>query len=177
MDHDDFDNVSWRNEPSNETSRPNTSGSVSSPESKHTGRISRRRTSYDQPQAGQDADAVDLAGIGEYGRLDCTVETPLKENDGTKDAYVSYLVTTQVALSMLQDPAKTADGASRATLQHSKNHPSAFAGASQISSSCTKPSASSSQPMQYRLCQTSTRWNMSGVTGLGLTLPHAEHIH
>ena len=41
------------------------------------------------------ADDVDLAGIG-GGRLDCTVDTPLKENDGTKDAYVSYLVTTQV---------------------------------------------------------------------------------
>ena len=46
-------------------------------------------------QAGPQADAVDLAGIGD-GRLDCTVDTPLKENDGTKDAYVSYLVTTRV---------------------------------------------------------------------------------
>ena len=48
-------------------------------------------------QAGPQADAVDLAGIGD-GRLDCTVDTPLKENDGTKDAYVSYLVTTRVCL-------------------------------------------------------------------------------
>lgn len=96
MENDDFDNVSWRNEPSSETSRPNTSGSVQSPSSKHSGTDPRRRTGHEQPQAGQDADAVDLAGIGEYGRLDCTVGTPLKENDGTKDAYVSYLVTTQV---------------------------------------------------------------------------------
>lgn len=49
-----------------------------------------------EPQAGDNADAVDLAGIGVDGVLECTVDTPLKENDGTKDAYVSYLVTTHV---------------------------------------------------------------------------------
>ncbi|KAF2460066.1 putative sorting nexin-4 [Lineolata rhizophorae] len=31
------------------------------------------------------------------GRLECTVTKPQKENDGTKDAYVSYLVSTQVS--------------------------------------------------------------------------------
>lgn len=30
------------------------------------------------------------------GRLECTVDKPQKENDGTKDAYISYLVTTRV---------------------------------------------------------------------------------
>ena len=54
--------------------------------------------SSDYEQAGRNADAVDLAGIGE-GRLECTVEKPLKENDGTKDAYVSYQVTTHVRLA------------------------------------------------------------------------------
>ena len=49
-----------------------------------------------EPQAGENADATDLAGIGVDGILECTVDTPLKENDGTKDAYVSYLVTTHV---------------------------------------------------------------------------------
>lgn len=98
MDNDDFDNVSWRNEPSNEASRPKTSTSVQSPSSPNAESRSRRRSSHEQPQAGQDADAVDLAGIGEYGRLDCTVGSPIKENDSTKDAYISYLVTTQVAL-------------------------------------------------------------------------------
>ena len=97
MDNDDFDNVSWRNEPRNDDSRPQTSSSVRSPSDQHAGSRSRRRLSHGQPQAGQDADAVDLAGIGEYGRLDCTVGSPMKENDGTKDAYISYLVTTQVA--------------------------------------------------------------------------------
>ena len=98
MDNDDFDNVSWRNEPSNETSRPDTSASVQSPSSPNARSRSKRRSSHEEPQAGHDADAVDLAGIGEYGRLDCTVGSPIKENDGTKDAYISYLVSTQVAL-------------------------------------------------------------------------------
>ena len=54
-------------------------------------------------QAGHMADRVDLGGIGD-GRLECTVEAPLKENDGTKDAYISYLVTTHVCP---QSPVKT----------------------------------------------------------------------
>lgn len=31
-------------------------------------------------------------------QLDCVVGVPLKENDGSKDAFVSYLVTTNVRL-------------------------------------------------------------------------------
>lgn len=50
----------------------------------------------DGPQAGDNADALDLAGIGIDGILDCTVDSPLKENDGSKDAYVSYKITTHV---------------------------------------------------------------------------------
>ena len=49
-----------------------------------------------EPQAGEHADNVDLAGIGRDGVLEVTVDTPIKENDGTKDAYVSYLVVTHV---------------------------------------------------------------------------------
>lgn len=30
------------------------------------------------------------------GMLECTVDKPQKENDGTKDAYISYLVATRV---------------------------------------------------------------------------------
>lgn len=88
-----FDSVSWRNEPESDNSRPNTAGTSDvdgrdfRPGSNGKNRIS--------PQLGENADGVDVAGIGD-GRLDCTVGKPLKENDGTKDAYVSYLVTTQV---------------------------------------------------------------------------------
>lgn len=39
-----------------------------------------------------------MEGI-EGGVLECTVDTPLKENDGTKDAYISYLITTHVSFT------------------------------------------------------------------------------
>lgn len=95
MDND-FDDVAWRNDDS-DPSRPNTAGStdqrdrISNP--KPNGKL---KGPEFVPQAGEAADATDLAGIGEQGRLDCIVSSPLKEHDGTKDAYVSYLVTTDV---------------------------------------------------------------------------------
>ena len=104
MDHGDFDNVSWRNDPESEESRPNTADAsepsgITSP-SRANGK--RRASSNAETQAGPLADAVDLGGIGD-GLLECTVDTPLKENDGTKDAYVSYLVTTHVSPNTLYD--------------------------------------------------------------------------
>lgn len=93
-----FDSVQWdRNEhtpispagPSyEETSLPHRS-------------LSERRLSSNssEPQAGNNADEVDLAGIGLDGTLDCVVDSPIKENDGTKDAYVSYKITTHVCIT------------------------------------------------------------------------------
>lgn len=95
MDND-FDSVSWRNEDS-ETSRPNTAGPSHDQDHTSTPRSNgKRKATTPVQQAGEGADAVDLAGIGGQARLDCTVSSPLKEHDGTKDAYVSYLVTTDV---------------------------------------------------------------------------------
>ena len=95
MDND-FDSVSWQNDPDSDNSRPNTAGTSQPNETTYGGKSSgKRKASHNSVQAGADADAVDLAGVGD-GRLDCIVDTPLKENDGTKDAYVSYLVTTNV---------------------------------------------------------------------------------
>jgi len=51
----------------------------------------------DWQQAGENADARDLAGIGVHGRLDVTVGEPRKENEGTQNQYISYLVTTDVS--------------------------------------------------------------------------------
>lgn len=96
MDRNDFDSVSWQNEPESEASRPPVSRARES--GGHDGRPGangKRRVSSASLQAGHNADAVDLAGVGD-GRLECTVDTPQKENDGTKDAYISYLVTTHV---------------------------------------------------------------------------------
>ena len=91
MDHDDFDNVSWRDEPVTEQSRP--SATSQSPQNDRPKKKANGKKKASQPLS--TADAVDLAGIGD-GRLDCTVTAPLKENEGTKDVYVSYLVTTNV---------------------------------------------------------------------------------
>ncbi len=104
MDND-FDSVSWQNdEPENEVSRPSTALTAEPGEPVYRANSSgKREASYPPNQAGDQADAVDLAGIGE-ARLDLKVDTPLKENDGTKDAYVSYLVTTQVRLVLTQNP-------------------------------------------------------------------------
>lgn len=95
MDND-FDSVSWRNEDS-DNSRPDT-GKQNDGHDGDATPISngKRNSSQPIPQAGEGAEPIDLAGIGEHGRLDCTVSSPLKEHDGTKDAYVSYLVTTHV---------------------------------------------------------------------------------
>lgn len=54
---------------------------------------------YNSPewqQAGRNADEVDLAGPGAHGRVECTVTKPQKEGEGTQNAYISYLVTTEV---------------------------------------------------------------------------------
>ena len=103
MDND-FDSVSWRNDPDIDTSRPNRTGAGQSEGTTYGANSSgKRKASHSSAQAGADADAVDLAGIGD-GRLDCTVDTPLKENDGTKDAYVSYLVTTNVRICLTKYP-------------------------------------------------------------------------
>lgn len=97
--HDDFDNVSWRQDPESDISRPTTSGTDDEPSHAvgHDANGKRRMSSgHEEPQAGPLADPVDLAGIGD-GMLECRVDSPLKENDGTKDAYISYLVTTHVS--------------------------------------------------------------------------------
>lgn len=70
--------------------------SVTSPRHEVEAPFGAQRNNSKSPlQAGRNADIMDLAGVGE-ARLECTVTSPLKENDGSKDAYMSYLVTTTV---------------------------------------------------------------------------------
>lgn len=93
-----FDSVQWDRADQSATS-PNEPDFLNRPIPDRT--ASDRRTSTasreSEPQAGENADAVDLAGIGEAGVLECTVGNPRKENDGTKDAYVSYEIVTNVS--------------------------------------------------------------------------------
>lgn len=49
-------------------------------------------------QAGQNADAQDLAGPGEHGFLECSVAKAQKEGEGTQNSYISYMVTTKVGV-------------------------------------------------------------------------------
>lgn len=92
MDHDDFANVTWQNDhPGRDV--PSSVGSPGAPDEGTPDLNSRRHV---EAPLGANADAMDLAGVGE-GTLECTVTSPLKENDGSKDAYISYLVTTTVS--------------------------------------------------------------------------------
>ncbi|CAI7571396.1 unnamed protein product [Penicillium glandicola] len=104
--HDDFDSVSWKHDPDSDVSRPTTASTdAAEPSETHHDSNGKRRMSsaQEEPQAGPLADAVDLAGIGD-GVLECQVDSPLKENDGTKDAYISYLVTTHTDFKSFQRP-------------------------------------------------------------------------
>lgn len=93
MDHDDFANVTWQNDHTNQEPASGAMSPRTEPEG--VGSNGRRHTSG---HLGDRADTLDKAGVGE-GILECTVTSPIKENDGTKDAYVSYLVTTNVGLA------------------------------------------------------------------------------
>lgn len=95
MDND-FDSVSWQNDEPESEPRPSTAVTTEPGEPVYGVNASGKRKAS-RNQAGEQADAADLAGIGD-GVLDLRVDTPLKENDGTKDAYISYLVTTKVRL-------------------------------------------------------------------------------
>lgn len=86
MEHDEFANVTWQNdEASHGIGSP-----IASPRDPQDG-----LAQHDEPQAGRNADAMDLAGVDDK-TLECTVDQPIKESEGTKEAYVSYLVTTRV---------------------------------------------------------------------------------
>jgi sorting nexin-4 len=98
-EHDDFDSVSWKHDPDSDVSRPTTSGTDAEESHRDNNDSNGKRrmsSAHEEPQAGPLADAVDLAGIGD-GVLECRVDSPMKESDGTKDAYISYLVTTHVS--------------------------------------------------------------------------------
>lgn len=90
MEQGNFTNLSWEDGHEH-------ASSVASPRGEAEGGAAEQndRVGGTSVQAGRDADDLDLAGVGS-ATLECTVTHPMKENDGTKDAYVSYLVTTHV---------------------------------------------------------------------------------
>ena len=95
MDKSNFTNLSW------DQDGPEHGSSVVSPRGQGSEEDAPQnangRSGSTSLQAGGNADDLDHAGVGS-ATLECTVTQPMKENDGTKDAYVSYLVTTHVCL-------------------------------------------------------------------------------
>lgn len=97
MENEDFSDAAWQPTPTPHENTGNTDGAN---ESKNLAASGEARPENATRVANQDntlpgPDPLDYAGVGN-STLECTVTVPLKENDGGKDAYVSYLVTTHV---------------------------------------------------------------------------------
>ncbi|KAM5431944.1 intercellular trafficking and secretion [Microsporum canis] len=103
MDHNDFDSVSWRNDGDSDASRPATSytdiDNASSSRDDPNGK--RRMSSAGEEVLSPVQDGAFTATL-DNGMIECTVDTPLKENEGTKDVYVSYLVSTHTNFKSFQ---------------------------------------------------------------------------
>ena len=156
-----FDSVQWPRDP--EAQEPqNHDQSTFSPSRALPVRTNSRRSESmsSEPQAGDNADAVDLAGIGVDGILECTVDTPLKENDGTKDAYVSYLVTTHVT-SISSPPSPCTDPQCRPISRPLTARTFLSDDASPTSSSCAALSTKTSRHVESLPFLRRTAWHMS----------------
>lgn len=77
-DHDDFSNVTWSDHVHDQAQRSAAAAAAEAP-----------------ARAVEEAGNSSTQPLGRE-KLECTVGAPIKENDGTKDAFVSYLVTTHV---------------------------------------------------------------------------------
>ncbi|PWI73061.1 hypothetical protein PCL_10076 [Purpureocillium lilacinum] len=84
-DHENFSNVSWSEHVHDQTSR---------------------LPPAEEPGHTMEGPSTGIEGEPPLGgdRLECTVGTPLKENDGSKDAFVSYLITTHSTFPSFQRP-------------------------------------------------------------------------
>lgn len=172
MDHDDFSNVSWHSD----RAAQNPEASIPDPgEAQDGGNVNGKRHGSDEPQTGHAADALDLAGL-EGAVLECTVTSPIKENDGTKDAYVSYLVTTNVWLFIAYFKL-ILTRLLRLRFPPSRNQPLLFGDVLPTSFSCTRRFVKNTPPAPFLLCPISTKWNTFVVIGLEQILHSAGQIH
>lgn len=96
IDQDNFSNISWHSEQNQDAAGPSTASPHEPP---HSPEYSRNARQDDNNRAvvGERHHDPGHAG-GEI--LECVVSEPRKENDGTKDAYVSYLITTTVGFPL-----------------------------------------------------------------------------
>ena len=89
----DFDSIQWRRE--DEHSEIPKSPPQSPPTRLKSNGKKRQSSTHNRASSDPHAEPVDVAGVGE-GYLDSKVGKPQKEGEGTKDAFVSYLITTHV---------------------------------------------------------------------------------
>ncbi|RYP43407.1 hypothetical protein DL768_009944 [Monosporascus sp. mg162] len=93
IDQDDFSNVSWHSD------RHEGAAGFAASRSTDTV-IEAEPPSAEDQRHGEELVREDPALTGDI--LECTVSEPRKESDGTKDAFVSYLITTNVSLRGLR---------------------------------------------------------------------------
>jgi len=89
IDQDNFSNISWHSEQNPDPTARSTSASH---DPANTPDYSRNRSEGNRTG---DERHLDPSHAGSE-LLECVVSEPHKENDGTKDTYVSYLITTNV---------------------------------------------------------------------------------
>ncbi|KAL2157151.1 hypothetical protein VTH06DRAFT_6372 [Thermothelomyces fergusii] len=94
LDQDNFSNISWHSDQNPDAAGPSTSAP--------------HDRSHDRSHEARMGDGTHL-GHGHLGHdiLECVVSDPHKENDGTKDAYVSYLITTTTTFPTFHRPTTT----------------------------------------------------------------------
>ncbi|KAA8896140.1 hypothetical protein FN846DRAFT_966308 [Sphaerosporella brunnea] len=95
---DNFDSVQWRDDDDDSI---DDFAHHTAAKSSATGLNGGPSSSSEPLQAGPNADQLDLAGVGR-GKLETSVTDPQTEGEGTKDAYVSYLVTTETDFPTFQ---------------------------------------------------------------------------
>ncbi|KAB5578535.1 hypothetical protein GE09DRAFT_554098 [Coniochaeta sp. 2T2.1] len=99
MDPNDFSNVSWHSEqggqqqPAPSSASDSNAAGPATPDFEASRQEARRERNDDPGHAGE--------------ILECIVSEPHKENDGTKDAYVSYMITTNTTFPSFQKPTVT----------------------------------------------------------------------
>ncbi|KAI0810354.1 hypothetical protein GGR55DRAFT_695562 [Xylaria sp. FL0064] len=97
IDQDNFSNISWQIETNNGAEAAESSASMPNIEAEPPSSEDRHR--------GQELQRQDPGLSGDI--LECTVSEPHKESDGTKDAFVSYLITTTSTFPSFQKPTFT----------------------------------------------------------------------
>ncbi|KAI1172471.1 hypothetical protein F4777DRAFT_581876 [Nemania sp. FL0916] len=97
IDQDNFSNISWQIETNH--------GAAHSSSSLPNIDIEAEPPSSEDQHHGEDLQMQDPGLSGDI--LECTVSEPRKESDGTKDAFVSYLITTNSTFPSFQKPTFT----------------------------------------------------------------------